>query len=396
MRERGWVVHYEEIALKGKNRDRFEEALVRNLLDRLGGGARARRLPGRILLLPRSSAPPDALSRVARLPGVAHVAEAAILPIDWAALETEAIARMTARAPFATFAVRAVRQDKALPFTSRDAEIRLGAAVQKATGAAVNLSRPEATLHVEFLSRRAILSVGRVPGPGGLPVGTSGDVLCLLSGGIDSPAASYLMMTRGCRVHFVHFHSFPFTRDRNSVDKCRRIAARLAEIQGPATLWTVPIGEVQQALATAAPPAYRTLLFKTLMLRAASGLAAARGFGALVTGDSLGQVASQTLRNLAAVSRDLPLPLLQPLVGLGKREITRIAERIGTYPISIETQEDCCRFLEPRQAETRADPDVFTRAAREADIDAHVRALLARWPEPEPAAPAARAGTTAR
>ncbi len=368
-----FVVHYEEIALKGKNRAWFEKILEKNLTTAAGRPARVRRLPGRILLYPPSGDDAGArqklLERLARLPGVAFAAEAVETPLDWDAITPQALALMSA-SPFRSFAVRASRQDKKLPFTSREAEIRLGAAVQKATGAAVDLENPEATLHVEFLSRLAILSSARVQGPGGLPVGSAGRVLCLLSGGIDSPVAAYLMMTRGCQVDFLHFHSFPFTRDRESVLKSRRIVEKLAEIQGPGAFGELAIGKSQQAIAASSPAGYRTLLFKRLMLETAARVAKTRKLQALVTGDSLGQVASQTLANLAAVSEGLPLPVLQPLVGLGKREITRIAQSIGTYAISIEEQEDCCRFLEPRQVETRADADTFAHWVSEAGIPA--------------------------
>lgn len=380
-------MHYEEIALKGKNRRWFERILARNLETLAGAPARARVLPGRILLVPEPGTDLAAVAdRVSRVPGVAFAARSVRLPLDWEALE-RAAAELAAGAAFKTFAVRASRQDKALPFTSREVEVRLGNAVGRASGAAVDLDDPEFTLFVECLSREAILSAGRRRGPGGLPVGSSGKVLCLLSGGIDSPVAAYLLMTRGCRVDFIHFHSFPFVRDRSSVEKSRRIVDLLARVQGPARFLELGIGEAQQALAAAAPAPFRTLLYRRLMLETAQAAAPRIGARALATGDSLGQVASQTLENLSAVTRDLALPVLQPLVGLGKREITRIAKEIGTYPVSIEAQEDCCRFLEPGQAETRADASAFARLAADLGV-ARLAAGLAAGLAPPAGAPA--------
>ncbi len=357
------VVHYEEIALKGKNRGRFEKILARNLKDLAGVPARARILPGRILVIPENpEETPAVAARAARAPGVAFAAESIRLPLEWDVVE-QAASRMAREHAFKTFAVRASRQDKSLPFRSRDIEVRLGNAVQQATGARVDLDHPEFTLFAECLSRQVILSAGRCRGPGGLPAGSAGRVLCLLSGGIDSPVAAFLMMTRGCLVDFVHFHSFPFVKDRQSAEKCRRLAGVLAGVQGRTRLVEIAIGEAQQRIAAESPAPFRTLLYRRLMLETASGVARASGAKAIVTGDSLGQVASQTLENLAAVTRNLASPVFQPLVGLGKREITRIAKEIGTYDVSIETQEDCCRFLEPGQAETHSDPEAITRLA---------------------------------
>lgn len=386
------VVHYEEIALKGRNRSWFERRLVRNLVETLGAGAHARLLPGRILLFGVADAE-LALGRVARIPGVAFAAPALRVPGAWDAIEAAAASIVPQSAP-ASFAVRASRQDKALPFKSKDAEIRLGALLQKRTGAKVDLTRPAWTLFVEFLSKEAVLhgSAGRVEGPGGLPVGTGGKVLCLLSGGIDSPVAAALLMRRGCKVEWIHFHSFPFVPDRASIEKCGRIARILSDIQGSSALWSVAIGEVQQWLVAEAPAPMRVLLYRRLMLRVAEALARKRRCEALVTGDSLGQVASQTLANLAAVGEGISIPTLRPLVGIGKRQIIAIAQEIGTFALSTETQEDCCRFLEPRQVETRARAGSILKLEQDLGLLDRIPALLAAAEEIEPAE-TARTGT---
>jgi thiamine biosynthesis protein ThiI len=253
----------------------------------------------------------------------------------------------------ASFRVSARRADKRYPLTSPQIERELGGRIRRARGWTVDLDEPALTIHVELLTDEAFYYFDRERGPGGLPVGVSGRVVCLLSGGIDSPVAAWRMMRRGCRVHFLHFHSYPILSSA-SQEKAREIARLLTSWQLRSRLTLVSFGELQQRVVLAVPPPLRVVVYRRLMLRIAERLARERGAGALVTGEVIGQVASQTLENLAVIDAAAGLPVLRPLVGMDKEEITAEARRLGTYPISILPDEDCCTLFTPRHPATRA------------------------------------------
>ena len=254
---------------------------------------------------------------------------------------------------FDSFRVVTRRADKRFPLPSPAVNAAVGTVIKEATRRRVDLDRAELTVTIEILPGEMLYSVEKVPGPGGLPVGVSGHVVALLSGGIDSPVAAARMMRRGCRVTFVHFHSAPYL-DRSSQEKTREIVRRLVAYHGDARLVLVPFGEVQREIVTAVPPPPRVILYRRMMLRIASEIARRIGAEALVTGDSLGQVASQTLSNLAVVEQAASLPLFRPLIGMDKLEISTEAERLGTFEISIEPDQDCCSLFVPRHPTTRA------------------------------------------
>jgi thiamine biosynthesis protein ThiI len=216
----------------------------------------------------------------------------------------------------------------------------------------------------------------RVEGPRGLPVGTGGRVVALLSAGIDSPVAAYRMMTRGCRATLVHFHSQPYT-SKASAANAAVLAGVLARYQGPARFYLVPLAPLQQEIVSRTPARLRVLLYRRMMLRIATRVAEREGALALVTGDSLGQVSSQTLANLAAVAGATTLMILRPLVGVDKQAIIQEAERIGTFPISIQPYSDCCSYLMPRQPETAAsESDLVAAEALLGDLDLWVKRAL--------------------
>lgn len=363
----GVVVHYHEIGLKGRNRGFFERRLVRNLEDALTGcphdGIEV--MTGRLLV--RTPGPPAeaVLDRVGATFGVAAYGACAIVPPEIPPMLDAALALLAER-PFATFGVAARRATKELPLTSRDINVELGAGIQHATGAAVNLDAPDATVHVEVVRRRALVYVDRRPGPGGLPVGVSGRVVSLLSGGIDSPVSTYRVLRRGAEAVLCHFHSAPFT-DLSSARKAEELAEIIAGWQGATTLYLVPLGRAQQQVVVAAPPDLRVILYRRLMVRIAAELAGREGAKMLVTGDSLGQVASQTMENMVCVDDASPLPILRPLVGDDKQDIVDAAKRIGTYELSILPYADCCSLFVPRSPATRA--GIQACAAAEVDLD---------------------------
>jgi thiamine biosynthesis protein ThiI len=383
------AVHYAEVGLKGRNRRRFEDRLAGRIAQALAGfaGARVRWRYGRLLVELDDATPfEEVRERLARVFGIAYIARATVCPPTLEALERAVDARVEA-ARFASFGVRVRRSDRSHPFTSRELEARLGARVRERTGARVNLGSPELWIEIHLLSREALLLWERIPGPGGLPVGSAGRVVSLLSGGIDSPVASWLAAKRGCELELVHFHSAPFT-SRASQDKVRDLARLLAGFAGPSGLWLVPFGELQQVLVRDAPAEPRVVLYRRFMLRLAEAIAQRTGSEALVTGESLGQVSSQTLPNLDTIGRAATLPVLRPLIGMDKSEIVARARAIGSYPISIEPDEDCCSYLLPRRPATRTRPEAIEAIEARLDQKALLEDALARAVreriEPEP------------
>jgi thiamine biosynthesis protein ThiI len=373
------LVHYHEIALKARNRPFFVNQLVRNLKRATADFPvkRIQKLPGRVLLeLVGENAAQEVAERVRRVFGVANCCSALRCDLDLEVLKDTAAKALAGR-PFQTFRVTARRAYKTFPLTSPQLNEILGTFVLERFPARVDLKNPELTLFVDILPKEAFIYLEKVRGPGGLPVGVAGRVIALLSGGIDSPVAAYRMMRRGCEVSFVHFHGAPFL-DRRTQEKAREIVKLLTRYQYISRLYLVPFGEVQQEVVVNTPTPYRVLLYRRLMARIAEHLAGLERAKALVTGESLGQVASQTLENLTVIEEAVKLPVFRPLIGMDKEEITEQAKEIGTYEISIQPDQDCCTLFVPRHPATRATMDDIGRAEMTLDLDRLVKAGVER------------------
>jgi thiamine biosynthesis protein ThiI len=363
------IVHYHEISLKRGNRPMFLRQLLRNLERATGdlGPVRVRQLSGRILLdLEGHERPEVVAARVGRVCGVASAALAYRVPSVVEAMKAATAAVIEGRR-FASFRISARRAFKTYPLTSVELNRELGAFVVGRTGARVDLREPELAVHVEVLPAETFVYADRVPGPGGLPVGTAGTVAALLSGGIDSPVAAWRMMKRGCRVVFVHFHSVPYL-PATSQAKTRALVERLTEWQYRSQLFLVPLGEIQREVVLSVPPPLRVVIYRRLMVRIAEVLGRQVGALALTTGESLGQVASQTLTNIARIDEAAALPILRPLIGMDKLEITAEAKRLGTFETSIEPDADCCTLFVPRHPSTRVSAEEISAAESRLDI----------------------------
>ena len=364
------VIHYQEIALKGKNRPWFVARLVRNLKEATKDLdiQSVHVLPGRIEMVLGPSLAWDAVrDRVANVFGIANFARAGRAPLDVDAIAHEILKDLGPENP-PTFRLSARRSDKRFPLTSPQIEREVGGRIKEVRGWTVNLDDPALTIHVETLATEAFYYFGKERGAGGLPVGSSGKVACLLSGGIDSPVAAWRMMRRGCRVLFVHFHSYPIL-SRASQEKARELARSLARFQYHSRLLLVPFGEIQQRVVLAVAPPLRVVIYRRLMMRIAERIARLNRAQALVTGEAVGQVASQTLENMANIDTVVSLPVLRPLVGMDKEEIMAEAERLGTYAISIIPDQDCCTLFTPRHPATKAKRHEVERAEAGLPID---------------------------
>jgi thiamine biosynthesis protein ThiI len=371
------VVHYKELALKGKNRPWFIRMLVRNLQVALSGlhVPAIRSVMGRIEIeVGPMTEWPVVRERLRKVFGIAYFSPAGRGPHDLDALAAEILTGLGDRQA-GSFRVTARRTDKRFPLTSPQIEREVGGLIKQAKGWPVDLDDPELTVHVDMMPDGAFYFFGKDPGAGGLPTGTGGRVACLLSGGIDSPVAAYRLMRRGCAVLFIHFHSYPIL-SRASQEKVREIAALLTEHQLRSRLLLVPFGEVQQQVVLAVRPELRVVVYRRLMMRIAERLARRWRAKALVTGEVIGQVASQTLDNLTTIAGAATLEVLRPLVGMDKDEITAEAQRLGTYPISIIPDQDCCTLFTPKHPATRVTPRQIEEAERTLPIDELVSAAV--------------------
>ncbi len=408
------VIHYHELWLKGGNRRFFLGKLIVALRKALEG-IPMRRIgqPSDRILLELGEGVPleEALARLERVFGVANYALArstgrdieAICRAAWQEVRDE---------PFATFAVRAKRSDKSFPMRGIEVERRVGRYLldrlsQARRSARVHLDEPELTCRIEITAEGALVYARRIAGAGGLPANTAGRLMCLLSGGFDSAVAAYKMMKRGAHISFVHFYGTGAQPGESSVHVARALVRKLTPYQFTSRLYLVPFEPVQREIVRAAPEQYRVLLYRRLMLRIAERLARRDRARALLTGDSLGQVASQTLHNLAAVGAATRMPLFRPLLGDDKQEILALARKLGTFEISAEPFHDCCPVFLPRVPALHSSAEQLDSAEATLDLENLVRRAVEtaqleryRWSagrvvrgEPAPASEPTRAST---
>jgi thiamine biosynthesis protein ThiI len=349
-----------EIVLKGRNRHQFERLLHTNIRAAVRGIGLSVRLWPRegVILLRLEEGTPDpemaasALAeRMRDIPGIVRVCRTLRVDKTPEAAAAAAI-ELTAGRP-GSFAIRARRRDKRFPMRSSELAIYLGTQVQRAHGTPVNLSHPDTTVFVEVDQHEVFVFTEGMHGQGGLPVGMSGRALVLMSGGIDSPVAAYRMMRRGLRCDFLHFSGMPLTGPE-SVYKAYALVRGLDRFQGRSRMFVVAFGKAQQKLASSGAGRLQVVAQRRLMLATAELMARRLHDSALITGDSLGQVSSQTLTNITALDDATALPILRPLIGWDKTEIMAEARRINTLAVSELPDEDCCSLLTPRQVETKA------------------------------------------
>lgn len=388
------LIHYNEIGLKGENRWIFEEQFVRNIKAALKdiGGFRVERRRGRIIaetISPSSNG--DIVSAITeklkRVFGIAYFAFAfeARVSIERIAAEVYDAYRSyrsdKSKKLYKTFRIETKRSDKNFPLTSQELNKELGDFIRKKTKMKVDLDHPDIVFFLEIAREKLYIYFEKIKGFGGLPVGVSGRVLAMISSGIDSPVAAWYLMKRGARVDFIHFHSWPQT-SRASIDNVKKIADILRRYQNECDLYLAPLLDIQKEIIKKAPEDYRVIMYRYFMFQIAGEICAPRpasaGRGAqrretlpkaLVTGESLGQVASQTLDNIQAMHKSLMgvLPVFRPLIGMNKEEIIKKARQIGTYEFSIKPYDDCCSFFVPKHPVTKAESDIILKIAGKMD-----------------------------
>lgn len=348
------LVRYGEIALKGLNRNFFIDLLAKNIRNTLRcvESAKVKKIQGRIIVFLDEADLELAMSRVQKVFGIVSISDAVIIASDMKVIEENAIKRIRETEGLKTFKITAKRGDKTFPMKSPDLCAHLGDVILNAVeGIKVDIHNPELNLWVE-VREETYMYHEFIPCNGGLPVGCSGKGALLLSGGIDSPVAGYMMAKRGVEVIGVYFHSFPFTSDR-AKQKVVDLAKIMSQYCGKIKLFVVPFTEVQTKIVEMCPEKQTTIIIRRYMMRIAETIANNEGAKCLITGESLGQVASQTMEGLGATNAVAELPVFRPLIGFDKSEIVKIAQTIGTFETSILPYEDCCTIFVPKHPETR-------------------------------------------
>ena len=364
------VIHYSEIALKGNNRKFFENLLINNIRKHISHLKHTSITHHESRILVNDIAINDweffknCLSNVMGLKNFTLMIKC---KTDIGALKSTVV-QLIDKKNFQNFRITARRNYKKLTFTSQDANIIIGEFVQRKFKKPVNLSHPDLNIHVELLKDFSLIGNEKINGFSGLPANCQEKALSLISSGIDSPVASFEMIKRGVIVDYIHFHSYPAI-NKQSISNVKKILNVLSNHQLKSTLYLVPLLSIQEKIMEIIPDKYWVIFFRRYMIKIANDIALKNRYIALITGDSIGQVASQTLSNIRAISDVSDLPIIRPLSGLNKEDIVNKAEIISTYNISIEPYEDCCSFFVPPHPETKAKMDIINRLDKTLKID---------------------------
>ena len=371
------IINFEEIYLKGKNQNIFIKQLVRNLKRKLvnykdyldftkaHGGSYfieiIKEIPEDVLQ--------DIVDKVKNTPGISgfYVADTTGISIEEIAEKSVAHVKQYTD-EFESFAVIAKRINKAVPFNSMDIGRRVGSDINEKVGKKVDLTNPDFKLYIKVRGKYTLIYSKIIPGIGGLPVGTSGKAIAMLSGGIDSPVSTFMAMNRGLHITAAHFHSVPKTSPQ-SIDKVKMLVQKLTAYQGQIKLYLIPVLEIQEAIAKHTDSRLRLILLRRIMLKIGEKIAETEKAKALVTGDSLGQVASQTLENMKATEAATDMLVIRPLVALDKKYIIETAKKIGTFDISILPHDDACGLFTPKSPETKAQLKYVKEQCAKLDIE---------------------------
>lgn len=374
------IVHHHEIVLKRSNRGYFERQLLKNIRRALEGlvqPVNTRGGYGRFMIhLDSEQCTEEIVNRLKKVFGIANICVGVNVEQSVNAF-CQMAEKILESTKFKTIKVDTRRPDKNFPIKSMEVNKLVGEHLCKRFGARADLTQPDETLYIEIVDGTAYVYRSKVKGACGLPTGVSGKVVALLSAGFDSPAASWQMIKRGANVVFVHFHSLPYT-SQHSLDQVRHLVEILTQYQFNSKLYFIPFADVQNEIVQNTAPKLRVILYRRMMVRIAEYIAKQVKSEALVTGESVGQVSSQTLRNIRIINDAAQMPILRPLSGMDKEEIMELTRKIGTYNISKEPYDDCCSFLAPRNPETWASQQDIQNAETKLDIPRLVKMAVER------------------
>lgn len=348
------VVHYGEIGTKGKNRSKFENILVKNILKSCGKEIKKvyKRYGKIVCEISSEKIFESTKEKLKFIPGVTNFSLAKSCELDEKILKEEVL-KVAKKLEFETFKIVTTRSNKNFKLNSMETNVLLGDLIVDELEKKVDVRNPEIKIYVEIGEKEIFIYSGKEKGVGGLPVGASGKVLSSLSGGIDSPVSSYLMMKRGCKVTFVHIHNQTQTKE-NVKDKIQNLVKELSKVQGESKLYIVPFEKIQKQITIFVPPEYRMIVYRRFMMKILNSISRKEKTKAIVTGDNVGQVASQTLENINSIYDASEYPVLAPLIGLNKEEIINISKEIETYEHSIIPYPDCCSFMIAKHPETKS------------------------------------------
>lgn len=344
------VIHFSEIALKGKNRTQFERVLINHIRAALGKNiTNIEKGPGRILCEVKDASTKDLFEKI---PGIANFSFAIKSKLDIEEFKKISL-NILKELQFKSFKIQTRRSNKKFMNSSTEINEKVGEHIVKKLKRQVKLKNPDVTLYIEVGNKEAYIYSKKFKGIGGLPVNSSGKLICSLSGGIDSPVSSYLMMKRGSKIIFVHIYNKTQV-NQGLLNKIKDIVKQLTKFQLSSKLYIVPFEKIQKQIMLVVPSKYRMIIYRRFMLKIMNQIAKKEKIQGIVTGDSLGQVASQTVENLNAIYEASVLPVFPPLIGMNKEEIMTLARNIGTYDTSIIQYPDCCSFMIAKHPETKA------------------------------------------
>ena len=374
------LVKYGEIALKGLNKSTFEDMLQKNIkrrLKKLGTFGFYRRQSTIYITPPEEADIDEVINRLQKIFGISAIQRCAVFPKDFSVIAEHAPEYLREALEGAkTFKVESKRSDKAFPMKTPEIQQELGAVILDAfPHIGVDVHEPEVTVRLEIRDNGAYLSALRIPGAGGMPVGSSGKSLLMLSGGIDSPVAGYMMAKRGLIVDCIHYVSPPYTSERARM-KVEALCEKLTDWCGNIVFYCVPFTELQEALRDNCPEEFFTLIMRRFMMEIAQRIAKGDGCGALITGENLGQVASQTMEAMTVTGAVVNIPIFMPLVGMDKKDIISIAREIGTLDTSILPYEDCCTVFTPKHPKTKPTLGQVVNAEKKLDREALIARAL--------------------
>ncbi len=368
------IVKYGEIGVKGKNRYIFENRLIRNIRNMLKpiGRFNVYKEYGRIYVDLEDYDYEEVIEEVRKVFGIVGVCPGVRAKKDYDTLKEIALKMLEEKieAGYKTFKVESRRGDKSFGLTSQEMSMDIGGYLLSKVGDRINVDvrNPEVKIKCEYREFHTMVYSDTIPGYGGLPLGTNGRAMSLLSGGIDSPVATWMVAKRGMEVEAVHFHSYPFTSER-SQEKVKDLAKILAKYCGRVRLHKVNILEIQKAIGENCNEEETTILSRRFMMRIAQRLSEKRHCDALITGESIGQVASQTIQGLTCTNAVVDLPVFRPLIAMDKSDIVDIAKKIGTFETSIVPEEDCCSVFSPRKPVTKPRLEKIEKSETALDIE---------------------------